>query len=76
MCILDLSKILWEFHYDYIRNKYGNKLRLIFIDTDSLMYETKRKYVYEYFSEDKEMFAVSNYFVESKYYDDLLLWWY
>ena len=74
MCILDLSKILmWDFHYDYMRNKYGNKLRLIFIDTDSLMYETKRKYVYEDFSEDKEMFAVSNYFVESKYYDDLLL---
>ena len=40
MCILDLSKVLmYEFHYDYIKNKYGNNSRLI--DTVSLMYEIK-----------------------------------
>ena len=26
MCILELSKLLmYEFHYDYIKNKYDNK---------------------------------------------------
>ena len=31
MCILELSKVLmYEFHYDYIKNKYGNNSRPLF----------------------------------------------
>ena len=48
MCILKLSKVLmYEFHSDYIRNKYDNKSKLLFTDTDNLMYEIKTEYVYE-----------------------------
>ena len=42
MCILELSKtLMYEFHYDYINNNYGNNSRLLFIDTGSLMYESE-----------------------------------
>ena len=70
---LDLSKaLMYEFYYDYIKNKYGNNSRLLFTDTDndSLMYEIKIDDVYEDFSKDKEMFDFSGYSVNSKYYDD------
>ena len=33
MCILELSKVLmYKFRYDYMKNKYGNKSRLLFTD--------------------------------------------
>ena len=51
-------------------NKYGNNSRLLFTDTDSLIYEIKTEDVYEYFSKDKEMFDFSNYTTKSRFYDD------
>ena len=71
MCILELSKVLmYEFHYDYIKNKYGNNSRLLFTDTESLMYEIKTEDVYKDFSNDEEMFDYSNYSTRSEYYDN------
>ena len=71
MCILELSKVLmYEFHCDYLKNKYGNNLRLSFTDTDSLMYEIKIEDVYEDFSNNKEIIDFSNYSTKSKYCDN------
>ena len=70
MCILDLSRLLmYEFHYDWIKDKYGNKSRLLFTDTDNLMYETKTEDVSEDIIKDKELLDFSKYSVKSKYYD-------
>ena len=71
MCILDLGEVLmYEFRYDYIKIKYGNKSILLFTDTDIVKCETKTEEVYKDFSNDKEMFDFSKYFAELKYYDD------
>ena len=59
-----------EFHYDYIKNKYGNNSRPLLTYNDSLMYEIKSKDVYKDFSNNKEMLDFSSYSTKSKYYDN------
>ena len=62
--ILDLSKIvMYEFHYDYMVPKYGlEKLKLCYMDTDSLVYDIKTEDFYEDIANDVEArFDTSGY---------------
>ena len=69
ICILEMSRMLmYEFHYDYIKNKYDSNSGLLFTDSITI-YKIKAKDVYQDFSTDKEMFDFSNYSAKSKYYD-------
>ena len=61
---------MYELHYDYIKNRYGNKSKLLFTDTGNLIYEIKTEDVFEDFSSNKEMLDFGNYSTKSKYYDD------
>ena len=70
MCILDLSKTLMnDFHYNYVKNKYGNKAKLLFTDTDSLTYESETDDVYSDFYNVENKFDFSEYPKNSQFYD-------
>ena len=61
--ILDLSKtLMYEFWYDYIKSMYGDKAKLCYTDTDSLVIHIKTDDIYKDISNDVErLFDTSNY---------------
>ena len=63
MSILDLSKtLMYDFHYNYVIAKYGNKAKLLFTDTDSFLYEIQTEDFYKDISGDvKDRFDTSEY---------------
>ena len=38
---------MYEFHYDYIKQKYGDKAKLLLTDTNSLAYKIQTEDVYK-----------------------------
>ena len=70
MCILDISKtLMYDFHYNYIKEKYGKNAKLLFTDTDSVTYNIKTEDVYKDFWADKDKFDFSGYKETSDFYD-------
>ena len=52
---------MYEFRYNYVKNKYDNNSRLLFTDTETLMYKIKTEDVYVDCKNHKETFDFSNY---------------
>ncbi len=63
MSILDLSKtLMYGFHYDYVKPKWGDKAALLFTDTDSLCYEIQTDDFCKDIKDDaSKWFDMSNY---------------
>ena len=62
VAVFDLSKLhMYKFHYDFIKEKYGDNSKLLFTDTDSLIYHIKTDDIYKDFKENKELFDFSDY---------------
>ena len=66
MGILDISKILiCEFWYGYLKPKYGEKIKLCYMDTDSLIPFIKTEHFYEDIADDvQKIFDTSDYEVD------------
>ena len=61
-CILELSKVLmYDFHYNVMKKKYGDNLSVLMTDTDSLFYEVKTEDLYKDLSAMKGKLDLSDY---------------
>ena len=53
---------MYDFHYNYIKQKYGDKAKVLFTDTNSLMYEIQTEDFYMDISADvKHRFDTSDF---------------
>ena len=61
--ILDISKtLMYEFYYDYIKPKYGDKVKLCYMDTDSFILHIQTEDFYMDIDNDvNEWFDTSGY---------------
>ena len=53
LSILDLSKtVIYEFQYDYVKSKYGEKAKLCYVDADSFIVQIKTNDISKDIAED------------------------
>lgn len=69
LCVLDLSKMLvYDFHYDYMKTQFANDhCKLLYTDTDSLLYELQCPDIYGIMRRDIRKFDTSNYSAENQF---------
>ncbi|XP_025159353.1 uncharacterized protein LOC112589602 [Harpegnathos saltator] len=68
MCILDISKIcLYEFHHEYMSPLYQNRCKVMYIDTDSLIYHMQCDDIFEHMKRDISKFDTSDYPADNAY---------
>ena len=67
-CILETSKLhMYQFWYDYLKNKYN--VELIYTDTDSFIIYVETDDIYKYMLENKNLYDFSEYPKDPPNYD-------
>ena len=62
LSILDLSKtVMYELWYDYLKPKYGENVKLFYMDTDSFIVHVKTDDIYKDIAEDVETTFDTNF---------------
>jgi len=68
MCILDISKTsLYEFHHEYMLPLYREKCKIMYTDTDSLIYHIECDDIYDIMKRDIAKFETSDYPIDNAY---------
>ncbi|XP_025074843.1 uncharacterized protein LOC105430305 [Pogonomyrmex barbatus] len=68
ICILEISKMrLYEFHYDYMIPLYRSKYKIMYMDTDSLIYFLECQNVYKNMKRNIARFDTSDYSDDNAY---------
>ena len=62
MSVLDLSKhLMYDFYYNTLKARYGDKIRLLYTDTDSLIVKVDTEDIYADMSLNADLYDTSNY---------------
>jgi hypothetical protein len=69
--VLGLSKLhMYEFWYGYAKERYGNKVQLGYMDTDSFIFKTETEDIYKDMSERPDLFNLNGDQTIGKYKDE------
>ena len=67
LSILEISKIImYEFCYDYVKKKYGDMVKLCYMDTDRLITNIKTKNFYKDIAQDVEERLMIDHYLKEK----------
>ena len=62
MSVLDLSKhLMYDFYYNTLKARYGDKIRLLYTDTDSLIVHVQTEDIYADMAQNLDDYDTSNY---------------
>jgi len=62
LSILDISKLLmYDFHYNHMKANFGQNIKLLFTDTDSLCCEVQTEDVYADMASHTDLYDTSDY---------------